>query len=509
MNSSGLLGIIQSGSASGQIKGQSGQNSAAGHVQAGPKSVVGSSRSGLKPASGHGGQSNRIGVILGTIQGERQTKNILRVRKGLLAEIIEKSGVLSPDIAKEISSGLVEIIRQRIPENNEDTTPGLLSNIISGRIANHFGLNGVNYVVDASCASSVIAIKNAIRGIASKQLDFVLAGGVDANLYPAVLMAFKRLGLLSGTEPRFFDSRSDGYAMSEGAAIHLVTTYRKAKESGMEILAQLSDCCVKSSAPDHLLAPSEQTFVSTINACYIKNGVRKRDIGYLDLFAFSNIMGDMVEKQVVEKCFEHAKIVSHVDSSSYRSDTPGSQEKPSRQSESDKQERPDKLTPLYFGNIKDQFGYFKAANPAVALAKIVLMNKKRALLPNFGYDPKFSSLKNPLVPGIEYDAPTRFAFNVNGIGGNHCHMIVSALPPYLHPVKESTAVSDDSCSELTNTTKNSLPTGTTENESLATSALSRDFEMKQKNQTTIALLSGQGAQSPGMMKDLFESDPNI
>ena len=29
-----------------------------------------------------------------------------------------------------------------------------------------------------------------------KSLDFVLAGGVDANLYPVVLMAFKRLGLI-------------------------------------------------------------------------------------------------------------------------------------------------------------------------------------------------------------------------------------------------------------------------------------------------------------------------
>ena len=52
-------------------------------------------------------------------------------------------------------------IRETIPENNEDTTPGLLSNIISGRIANFFGLNGPNYVLDASCASATIAIKNA------------------------------------------------------------------------------------------------------------------------------------------------------------------------------------------------------------------------------------------------------------------------------------------------------------------------------------------------------------
>lgn len=90
--------------------------------------------------------------------------------------------------------------------------------------------------------------------------------------------------------------------MSEGAAIHVLTTLKRAKESGMEILGELSDFTVKSSAPDHLLSPSEPTFVSAINECYRRSGIRKQDVGYLDLFAFSNVMGDMIERQVVEKC---------------------------------------------------------------------------------------------------------------------------------------------------------------------------------------------------------------
>ena len=59
---------------------------------------------------------------------------------------------------------------------------------------------------------------------------------------------------------------------------------------------------------------------------------------HLDLFAFSNILGDMVEKQVAEKCFTHD---------------------------------------LSCGNVKTQFGYFKAANPAVVMAKLALMNQKQ------------------------------------------------------------------------------------------------------------------------------------
>ncbi|MCP3874036.1 MAG: polyketide synthase, partial [Desulfobacteraceae bacterium] len=343
--------------------------------------------------------ANKVGVILGTIAGERQSKNVFRVRKQVIGNAIKNCSKIDTKKRNIISEQVVESIRNAFPANNEDTTPGLLSNIISGRIANYYGLNGANYVIDASCASAFIAMRNAARNLKHKDLDFVLAGGVDCNLYPAVLMAFKRLGLLSEGDCNFFDSRADGYVMGEGAAIHIMTTYKKAKEFNMEILGEINECAVRSSVPDHLLAPSEQTFVSTINEAYYKSGIRKRDIDHLDLFAFSNVFGDIVEKQVVENCFDHE---------------------------------------MRCGNIKSQFGYFKAANPAVAMAKLMLMNKNGKLLPDFNYDPEHSVLNDSKIlkpsrqiAGRAKGQPFRFAANVNGIGGNHCHMIMSTLPVVL------------------------------------------------------------------------------
>ncbi len=432
---------------------------------------------------------NKTGVILGTIAGERQNKNVLRVRKGLLAEIIagyEKAGV---EKSREISQALLEAIRAGVPENNEDTTPGLLSNIISGRIANHFGLNGANYVVDASCASAVVAINNAARSLAFKDLDFVLAGGVDANLYPVVLMAFKRLGLLSENTARFFDDRADGYSMGEGAAIHVLTTLKKAKEAGMEVLGEINHCTIKSSVPDHMLAPSEQTFVSTINACYTESGILKKDVKHLDLFAFSNILGDMVEKQVAEKCFTHD---------------------------------------LSCGNVKTQFGYFKAANPAVVMAKLALMNKNRTLLPFRYLDEAHTTLKNgtklkPVkeITPVSPREPMRFAFNVNGIGGNHCHVILSPLPAMLRDTRAMDIPVQGSVSKETKalspaappmaaapkeTSQRIIPPATAIRMKPATTA---PFPTDGKHQKMVALLSGQGAQSPGMMKELYDSDPDI
>ncbi|MFH2058239.1 MAG: beta-ketoacyl synthase N-terminal-like domain-containing protein [Pseudomonadota bacterium] len=415
--------------------------------------------SGLLEQLGNG--SNQVGVILGTIAGERQSKNIVRTRKLLIGNVLKVCSGVDAIKSEKISQQVVDAIRKTIPENNEDTTPGLLSNIISGRIANYFGLNGANYVIDASCASSFIAMRNAARNLKHKDMDFVLAGGVDTNLYPAVLMAFKRLGLLSEGDCKFFDSRADGYVMGEGAAIHLMTTYKKAKEYNLEIFGEINECSVRSSVPDHLLAPSEHTFVSTINEAYQKTGIRKRDIQHLDLFAFSNIFGDIIEKQVIEHCFDH---------------------------------------PMHCGNIKSQFGYFKAANPAVAMAKMMLMSKKGNILQDFNFDPDHSVLNDSkiLKPARQLvirpkGQPARFASNVNGIGGNHCHMIMGTLPFVLENKQavveaEFKAASGDDIVMVDH-------------------AYSADKTGKKLRM--VALLSGQGAQRSRMMKELFERDAHI
>ncbi|MCF8044651.1 MAG: acyltransferase domain-containing protein, partial [Desulfarculaceae bacterium] len=400
---------------------------------------------------------NKTGVILGTIAGERQSKNIIRVRKHFIANIIRECTGVDSDKKDRVADSLVERIRERMPENNGDTTPGLLSNIISGRIANQFGLNGANYVIDASCASAAMAIRNAVRDVKFKDLDFALAGGVDTNLFPAVLMAFKRLGLLSKGDCNFFDSRADGYVMGEGASMHVITTRRKAKEAGMEIFGEFNTISVKSSVPDHLLSPSGPTFVSAINEGYRKTGIRKNELAYLDLFAFSNVFGDMVEKQVVDECFDHD---------------------------------------LYCGNAKPQFGYFRAANPSIALARMMLMNKTRRIAPNHTYESEYSTidtsrvLKAPTtVVNVPKGKPLHLASNVNGIGGNHCHILVGTLPAGLEREKAAEVEEKE------------------ETEVLRDYSYSADDQGRKLRM--VALLSGQGAQRSGMMKELFDRDEHI
>jgi acyl transferase domain-containing protein len=50
-----------------------------------------------------------------------------------------------------------ELLRE-LPEWTEDSFAGLLLNVAAGRVANRFDLGGVNFSVDAACASSLAAV---------------------------------------------------------------------------------------------------------------------------------------------------------------------------------------------------------------------------------------------------------------------------------------------------------------------------------------------------------------
>ena len=63
----------------------------------------------------------------------------------------------------------------------EETFPGLLSNVVSGRIANKFDLHGANHTTDAACASSLAALYSAVADLSLQRSDLVITGGVDTS----------------------------------------------------------------------------------------------------------------------------------------------------------------------------------------------------------------------------------------------------------------------------------------------------------------------------------------
>ncbi|MCP4162000.1 MAG: SDR family oxidoreductase, partial [Deltaproteobacteria bacterium] len=258
----------------------------------------------------------------------------------------------------------------------------------------------------------------------------------------------------------------------EGASVQVLTTYKKAIENDMPILGEIDSIAFNSSVPAHLLSPSESAFKQTIDECYNKSSVKKSEVSHLDVFGFTNYFGDLVEKQAIEASFD---------------------------------------SETYFGNIKHQFGYFKAANPSVVLTKLILMNKNRKILTNSCYNKESSivedtSILKPnlnIIDSKEYKS-FYMASNVNGIGGNHGHMLVGAMHEYLNPSKTIEIEKTVSKAQGVKVVNASF-----KEEKVEYNVKDVHTKYKGAKQMIVALLSGQGAQHAGMMKEMYDENSVI
>ncbi|VFQ43910.1 type I polyketide synthase [Desulfoluna butyratoxydans] len=400
------------------------------------------------------GKANKTAVIMGSISGEKHVENIVRTRAPLVASFIAETPGVDPAKAAKAGEALMESIRERFMENNEDTTPGLLTNIITGRIANFFGANGANFVVDAACASGGIAADLSVKGLKAGDFDMVVAGGVDASFYPAIMMVFKRLGVLTDAETFICDKRAKGIHLGEGAAALVLTTYKKAKELNMPVFAELSEIGFRSNPARNLYAPSEALFREVTTRRFDRCDVIKEDVAHVDLFGFSSLMLDQVELQAASKSFGHK---------------------------------------TRLGNIKPEFGYYKGANPAIALVKLALMAKHGKLLPHHSHSSEHSIVADRynLVPGLDLaDAPKghRLSLGANlfGFGANHGHAVVSTLPRWMS--EEAASFAEEAATE---TVAAPMPHG------------------EVHAGESCALLCGQGSQYPKMMQPVYESNAYV
>ncbi|MBF6212887.1 SDR family oxidoreductase [Nocardia puris] len=119
------------------------------------------------------------------------------------------------DIAADIT-GLV-------PPSSEDTFPGMMPNVIPARVANYFGLNGLNMTVDTGFTSAITALDVAGRYLRAGELTVALIGGINGNATP------EQRELLAAELP------ADA-VLAEGAFLLAVTTEQTATAAGLPVL---------------------------------------------------------------------------------------------------------------------------------------------------------------------------------------------------------------------------------------------------------------------------------
>ena len=295
-------------------------------------------------------------------------------------------------------------LRDQLPEPTEDTFPGSLANVISGRIANRLDLGGANYTVDAACGSSLAALDLAVKELRGGASSLVLCGAVDLHNGIHDYLMFTAAGALSPTgRCRPFDAAADGIALGEGVACLVLKRLSDAQRDGDRVYAVVKGVGAASDGKAlGLTAPRPEGQRRALERAYHDAGVSAADVGLLEAHGTGTVVGDATELRTLTSFFADAGA------------KPGS---------------------CALGSVKSQIGHTKCAAGLAGLIKAVLALWHQVVpptlhlaKPNAAWDAAASPFAFT-TSARPWAYPARLAgVSAFGFGGTNFHAVLGAGP---------------------------------------------------------------------------------
>ncbi|GAA2716542.1 MULTISPECIES: SDR family oxidoreductase [Streptomyces] len=203
---------------------------------------------------------------------------------------------------------LPEDLAQQLPVLTEDSFPGMLANVISGRIANRLDLGGANYTVDAACASSLAAVDIACKELTTGTADLVLCGGADLHNGINDYVLFSSVHALSPTgRCRTFDAGADGIALGEGVACVVLKRLADAQRDGDRIYAVVKGVGSSSDGRSRgLTAPRPEGQRTALERAYAQARIPPARVGLVEAHGTGTVVGDRTELDVLTEVFRES-----------------------------------------------------------------------------------------------------------------------------------------------------------------------------------------------------------
>ncbi|MDT7717428.1 MAG: hypothetical protein QOH09_3420 [Pseudonocardiales bacterium] len=202
-------------------------------------------------------------------------------------------------------------LADQLPPMTEDSFPGMLANVIAGRIANRLDLGGANYTVDAACASSLAAVHAGCQELASGASDMVLCGGADLHNCINDYLVFAAVHALSPTgQCRTFDASADGIALGEGVACVLLKPLKDAERDGDRIYAVIKGVGSASDGKSRsLTAPRPEGQRTALERAYRNARISPAEVGLVEAHGTGTVLGDRTELRALTEMFIEAGAV--------------------------------------------------------------------------------------------------------------------------------------------------------------------------------------------------------
>lgn len=247
----------------------------------------------------------RTEIILG--RGEYFDRgHVTALQHGLMVEqTVRLIARAHPEDTPEQLDELRRQLRASLPPFNGETAPGLVPNLVCGRIANRLDLMGANYTVDAACASSLVALDAGVRELRGGRCDMAIVGGVHASTPPIVFMVFCQLQALShGGVIRPFDKDADGTLLGEGLGIAILRRLEDAERDGDDIHAVIKGVGLASDGRAlGPLAPRVEGEELAMRRAYEDAEVAPATVGLVEAHGTGTQVGDATEVEALRRVF--------------------------------------------------------------------------------------------------------------------------------------------------------------------------------------------------------------